>query len=212
MPRKITFTREEIINAAFEIVQKEGMVGISAPKIAAALDCSTAPVYTSFSNIEDVRQALLEKSLELLRTYTEKEYTANIFLNIGVGLLEFAKDYGIIYRALFIEHGYYQDILEEVTAKNLERMKKEASLALLTEEDKRKILDKMTIYTHGLACCICAGKLKDTSREGLIHNLDEVGGDIIGATIMRKHMPKDFDKLNGGKCHEKDRDHQQYDG
>jgi len=30
MPRKITFTREEIINAAFEIFQKEGMVGISA--------------------------------------------------------------------------------------------------------------------------------------------------------------------------------------
>lgn len=211
MPKKITFTRDEIINAAFEIFQKEGMAGISARKIASVLDCSTAPVYTSFTNIEDVRQALLEKSLALLRIYTEKEYTGNIFLNIGVGLLEFAKDYGIIYRALFIENGYYQDILEEVTAINLARMKREASLSILTEEEMKQILYKMTIYTHGLACCICAGKLKETSHEGLIQNLDEVGADIIGATIMRKHMPDEFVKLTGGECYEKDCDHQRHD-
>lgn len=211
MPKKITFTREEIIQAAFEIFKKEGMAGISVRKIAAKLDCSTAPVYTSFLNIEDVRQALLEKSMDLLWVYTEKEYTSNTFLNIGVGLLEFAKDYSIIYQSLFIENGYYQDILDEVAEINLARMKKEPSLSMLTEEDMRQILDKLTIYTLGLAGCICAGKLKDTSLEWLIQNLDEVGGDIIGATIMRKHMPETFYQMTGGEFNEKDCTHQRLD-
>ena len=47
MPKTIIFTREEIIEAAFEIFKQEGMPAISARRIAAKLNCSTAPVYTS---------------------------------------------------------------------------------------------------------------------------------------------------------------------
>ncbi len=209
MPKKIIFTREEVIEAAFELFKHEGMEGVSARKIAARLNSSTAPVYTCFSNIEEIKGILLEKSLKLLLTYTEQEYTPDIFLNIGVGMLEFAKEYRIIYRTLFIESNSYQHILDEFTAKNLLQMKKEKSLGILSEEDLKIILEKLTVYTHGMASFICAGMIEDTSREYLIKTLEDVGTDIIGATALRRGKLEEFLEFqrDGGECNEKNNHH-----
>lgn len=210
MPKKTMFTQEEVIEAAFELFKHEGMESVSARKIAARLNSSTAPVYSCFNNIDELKGALLEKSLKLLLTYTEQEYTPDIFLNIGVGLLEFAKEYGLIYRALFIESNSHQHILEEFIAKNLLQMKKEKSLGILSEEDLKSILEKLTVYTHGLASFICARMIADTSREYLIKTLGDVGADIIGATALRRGKLEEYLEFqkDGGKCNEKNNHHQ----
>lgn len=200
MPKNITFTKDEIIEAAFQIFKEEGMAAISARGIAAKLNSSTAPVYTSFSSMDEIKSILLGKSLELLLKYTEKEYTPHIFLNIGVGMLEFAKEYRLIYRTLFIESNDHQNILEELNCKNLLQMEKEKSLEILSEEDLRGILEKLTVYTHGLASLICAGIMKDTLKENLIETLRDVGSDIIGATALKRGKLMEFLKCykNGG--------------
>lgn len=205
MPKSIVFTQAEIIEAAFDIFKQEGMPGISARKIAAKLNSSTAPVYTSFNNIEEIKKALLEKSLQLLLTYTEQDYTPDIFLNIGVGMLEFAKDYGIIYRTLFIENNDHQYILKEFTAKNLQQMKKEKGMQVFSEAELQSILEKLTIFTHGMAAFICAGMLEKTSQANLVEILENVGGDVIGATALRNGKLEELMKYhrNGGEKHEK---------
>ncbi|SET34424.1 transcriptional regulator, TetR family [Natronincola peptidivorans] len=197
MPKQIVFTKDDIIEAAFKVFKEEGMAGVSARKIAAKLKCSTAPVYTSFNSIDELKDILLEKSLQLLLKYTEKEYTQDYFLNIGVGMLEFAKEYRFIYRTLFIESNTYQNILEEFTRKNLIQMKKEASLKIL-EEDLKEILEKLTVYTHGLASFICADMLEDTSQDYFIKALGNIGGDIIGGTALRRGKLQEY-----LKCHRK---------
>ena len=205
MPKAIVFTQTEIIEAAFDIFKQEGMPGISARKIAAKLNSSTAPVYTSFNNIEEIKKVLLEKSLQVLITYTEQDYTSDIFLNIGVGMLEFAKDYGIIYRTLFIENNDHQYILKEFTAKNLQQMKKEKGMQVFSEAELQSILEKLTIFTHGMASFICAGMLKETSQAYLVEILENVGGDVIGATALRNGKLEELMKYhrNGGEKHEK---------
>ena len=205
MPKAIVFTQTEIIEAAFDIFKQEGMPGISARKIAAKLNSSTAPVYTSFNNIEEIKKVLLEKSLQVLITYTEQDYTSDIFLNIGVGMLEFAKDYGIIYRTLFIENNDHQYILKEFTAKNLQQMKKEKGMQVFSEAELQSILEKLTIFTHGMASFICAGMLKKTSQAYLVEILENVGGDVIGATALRNGKLEELMKYhrNGGEKHEK---------
>lgn len=210
MPKNIVFTREEIIEAAFEIFKEEGLVGISARKIAAKLNCSTAPVYTSFASIEEIKDTLLNKSLRMLLAYTQEEYTSDIFLNIGVGMLEFAKDYGIVYRTLFIENDAHQYILKEFSAENLQQMKKEQTLQLFSEEELQNILDKLTVYTHGLASFICAGMLEDTSRQSSVEALENVGGDIIAATALRGGKLEEFMESYHNErrgCHEENHHH-----
>lgn len=210
MPRKIVFTREEVIEAAFELFKHEGMAGVSARKIAAELNSSTAPVYNCFKNIDELKNILLENSLKLLLTYTEKGYTPDIFLNIGVGLLEFAKEYSIIYRTLFLENNSFQNIFKEFNAKNLIQMKKKKSLAVFYEAELRKILEKLTVFAHGLASFICTGMLENNSREYLINTLQDVGFDIIGATAIKRGKYEEYCKLreSEGDYHDKHHHHQ----
>ena len=49
---KVKFTRENIVNATYDLMKQEGMKNISARKIAKKLKGSTAPIYAHFSNLE----------------------------------------------------------------------------------------------------------------------------------------------------------------
>jgi AcrR family transcriptional regulator len=48
MPPKVRITKEDIINAAIEIVRKDGAQAINARNLAAYLNCSTQPVFSNF--------------------------------------------------------------------------------------------------------------------------------------------------------------------
>ncbi|MCX8128874.1 MAG: TetR family transcriptional regulator [Clostridia bacterium] len=188
MPPRIIFTKEQITDEAFEIFKEEGLESVSVRKLAAKLNSSTAPIYTSFKNIEEIKKHLLEKSLAILLNYTEKEYTKDAFLNIGVGMLEFAKNYKIIYKTLFISSNDHQYILDEFNKKNLEQMKKLKILSLFDEQDLKHILEKMCIFTHGIASFLCAGMLEEDSLEYFINTLSEMGADVIEITAYRKGL------------------------
>ena len=45
---KVKFTRENIVNATYDLMKQEGMKSISARKIAKKLKGSTAPIYAHF--------------------------------------------------------------------------------------------------------------------------------------------------------------------
>ena len=188
MPPNIVFSKEQIINTAFEIFREEGINGISVRKLAVRLNSSTAPIYTSFKNIEEIKELLLEKSLKLLLTYTQQKYTSHVFLNIGVGMLEFARDYKIIYKTLFMENSDNQHILKEFNRENLIQMKKEKGLLIFEEQDLKIMIDKLCVYTHGLAAFLCAGMLEDDSKEDFINELQEMGGYVIGAIAFNKGL------------------------
>ena len=49
---KLKFTKEVIVDAAYDILKEEGFESISARKIAKKLNCSTAPIYFNFETVE----------------------------------------------------------------------------------------------------------------------------------------------------------------
>lgn len=201
MPPKIIFTKEQIIDAAFEIFTEDGIDSISVRKLAAKLNSSTAPIYTSFVNIQEIKKLLMEKSLNLLLSYTEKEYTEDIFLNIGVGMLEFAREFKIVYRTLFIDTNEYHYILNEFNDKNLLQMKKEKNLGLFEESELKSILEMMHIFTHGLASLLCAGMLRDESTEYFVSILHEAGGAVMGLAAYKKGAFEKYMQFSGkGGC------------
>lgn len=186
MPPKTVFTKEEIIQTAFDIFKSEGIENITARNVAAKLGCSTAPIYTSFRNIDEIKQKVLGKAFELLQSYTEMEYTEDMFLNIGVGILCFARDYKKIYKTIFMENSNYSSFTKEFESRNLIQMKKEESLTVLDEKDMSQILKKMYIFTHGLSAFLCVDMLEDVSNEYFIDTLKDMGGDVIAAAMYKK--------------------------
>lgn len=200
MPPKILFTKEQILDTAFELFKEEGIESVSVRKLAARLNSSTAPIYTSFSNIEEIRQRLLEHSLDILSEYTRKEYTSDVFLNIGLGLIEFALNYKVIYRKLFMENSNYQYILNEFNKRNLIQMKKAKYLLIFEEDDLSSMLNMMCVYTHGLASLLCAGMLEDERLEYFEKELGEMGFCVIGAFAYKRGLLEVFERETGKGC------------
>ena len=56
MPPKTIFLREDVINAAFELVKKSGFRDFTARKIAEELNSSTAPVYSCFNSMDELKE------------------------------------------------------------------------------------------------------------------------------------------------------------
>ena len=59
MPPKARFTREQIINAALQIVRTEHFESLTARALGKKLGSSACPVFTVFENMEEVQQAVL---------------------------------------------------------------------------------------------------------------------------------------------------------
>ncbi len=191
MPPKTVFTKEQIMDTAFEIFKEEGIENLSVRKLAERMRSSTAPIYTSFENADQIKQQLLGHALEILTDYTEREYTGDVFLNIGLGLLQFARDYKSVYRKLFMQDNKYGYILRKFNERNLIQMKKAEHLKYFGEADLTSMLKKMSTYTHGLAAMMCAGMLEDESCEYFMKELSEMGSCVIGAhAYMRGHIDK----------------------
>ncbi|ELB47462.1 hypothetical protein OKE_03168 [Enterococcus faecium EnGen0043] len=63
MARKKTITREQILAAAYEVAATDGFTRFTARNIANKMNCSTQPIYLEFKNMDDLRQALLSRSM-----------------------------------------------------------------------------------------------------------------------------------------------------
>ena len=185
MPPKKHFTRTHIVDAAFNVINSPNAQDLTARRVAEYLNSSTQPVYSYFNSMEELKRAVMEKIKDKLIDYTKKNHTKYAFLNIGLGVLLFAKKYPYSYRALFLEGNNYRDLILDFLTTLETLMAKDDTVTILSTEQQRSLLNKMVVYTHGLAALICADIIEDTTQEALLDKLLEMGGSLIDHTIQK---------------------------
>ena len=73
MPPKFKFTKDEIVNAAVEVVRERGVSALRAKDIAEKLGVSTQPVFTCFSTMAEARKEVYKiASTSLIDVINEK--------------------------------------------------------------------------------------------------------------------------------------------
>ncbi len=180
----VRFSKEIILDQALEIAMHQGFSAISVRNVAKAVGCSTAPIYTAFENVDALIKLTKDRVLELLLEYIDGKYTKNKFLNVGVGTLMFAKTYPRLYKELYIDS--FDSVHEnKIRERTLEMMKYSMSSQIMDLNQMETVLTKMWLITHGIATKLCSGAISVSSDEDLIKMLDEVGGEIITATIIK---------------------------
>ncbi|HNY66488.1 MAG TPA: TetR family transcriptional regulator [Deltaproteobacteria bacterium] len=185
MPPKATVTREEIIQAAFTIVDEGGMLCLTARSVAKETGLSTRPVYFYFSSMEELQKEVLKKAVDLLREYTTVPYTERVFLNMGIGIVLFARDHRQLFRNLFLESDEYKDLVAEFMLSLRDEMKKDPRFTGMTQEERDTLLNKMWVFTHGLASVICVGLNEEQSDRYIIDMIDQVGSVVIADAIKK---------------------------
>ena len=55
MPPKVKIAKEDIVNAAVELVRQYGPQALNARELAARLCCSTQPIFSNFATMDELR-------------------------------------------------------------------------------------------------------------------------------------------------------------
>ena len=63
MPAVRKVSKEQIIDAAVDVLRDDGFSAINARSVAKKLGCSTQPIYFSFRNMEELKAALTERAI-----------------------------------------------------------------------------------------------------------------------------------------------------
>ena len=77
MPPKPKFTRDEIINKALEIVKTDGADALTARELGKRLGTSSSPVFTSFKDMEELKNAVRKKAESIFESYMAVAETFN---------------------------------------------------------------------------------------------------------------------------------------
>jgi len=179
MVRKTVYTREDVVAAGLAVVEKDGVTQFSARRVADELGSSTAPVYSNFENMDELAVAVNQAVVDMLLELTEEKHTEDPFLNMGVGVLEFARRRPLLYSALFLHSKDDCPAGPRVMETLLERMACLPELDRLQPVERILLLRKVSIFTHGLATMICNGMADEFSWDELVALLGEVGLAIL---------------------------------
>ena len=103
MAPKNKFTREEMVQAALQVVRAGGIDSLTAKTLADALGTSTQPVFTAFGSMERVRQAVYAAAVDIYNGYADAGLQEEIpFLGVGMQYIRFAREEPELYRFLFL--------------------------------------------------------------------------------------------------------------
>mgnify|MGYP001815184213 FL=1 len=100
MPPKFKFTKEEIIESAFKIVQSRGWKGLSTRSLAHELGSSSRPIYSFFNSITDLEEEIVKKAVDLLYQYMTRKKTGEPWHDHGIGYVMFALKEKYLFRSI----------------------------------------------------------------------------------------------------------------
>ena len=183
MPPKAKFTREEIVDAAFQIVRRKGFDALTARSLGAELQSSPRPIFTVFRSMEEVQNEVTNKGRRLYESYEDAGMSGkNAFKGSGTGYIRFAADEPKLFQLLFMRErevvpnpekvlksidGYYEKILNAV--------EREYGFDRKTAE---RVYLHMWLYSHGIAVSI-ATKICTFTEEQISDMLTDVCASII---------------------------------
>jgi AcrR family transcriptional regulator len=182
-PKKTLFTRDAVLHAAIDVVREQGWEALTARSVARRLSASVAPVYSAFGSMENLLRETLKEIRRLLQEFTARPYSEAPFLNMGAGLVSFARDEPLLFQALFQTRHRFQEVIKDVDASILSWMKADVQLGLLTDASRARLYDNIGYYTMGLAAAVAAGRVADVSKDNIIRLLKNMGNIVMFAEV-----------------------------
>lgn len=105
MPPKVKITRDDIVRTAVDLVRREGEQALNARAIAAALCCSTQPVFSNFATMDELRRAVREAANALYQSYLQADMAAGKYPPYkasGMAYIRFAREERELFKLLFM--------------------------------------------------------------------------------------------------------------
>ena len=187
MPRQTVIHKEDIVNAALEIVRESGHEALNARALAKRLNCSTQPIFSNFSNMEELSQQVLLKCLESYNAYVADEFERQQgfppYKTYGMAYIRFAKEQKNLFKLLFMRDktGQQSGVEDSTFFEVLPLIMK--SLGLSREQASLFHLEMWT-FVHGIGSMIAtssydwdmdlASRTLTDAYQGLKHRFEQL--------------------------------------
>ena len=159
MPPKIKITKEEIVEAGLDIVRREGETGLNARSIAAALGCSTQPIFSNYASMEELRGAVVASAAEICNRYITREVAAGNYPTYkasGMAYIRFAKEEKNLFRLLYMRDRANRE--EPYEARMFGQMENFVRGYTGMESDRARLFHlEMWAFVHGIASMLATG-------------------------------------------------------
>jgi len=205
MPPKAKYSREEIIEKAFEIARVRGIDAVVARDLAKELGTSSSPIFTAFQNMEEVQMEVRNLAMKRLEEFIRDalNYTP-AFKYVGMKMIEFSKREPKLFQLIWMrEHSQSQTfamLMEELgdtVEVCIQIMQKDYSLS----RDEADLLFRQT-WLHTFAiCALSAGNVCQLTPDEVSEMLSvEFQGTLMliksgkFATVPVKGVRKDGNK------------------
>ena len=197
MPPKPKFTKEEVIEAALELVSEKGMSALTSRDLGLRLGSSARPIFTVFRSMEEVQDEVKQAAVARFEQYAKKamNYTP-IFKQMGMQMILFAKEEPKLYQIAFMTDNHnvkcFEDIykrLGDVAYQCIDVIQNDYGL---TQSDAKKVFEHTWIYTFGIGT-LCATGMCDFSEEQII--------EMLGQNFMAMMKLTKSGKLNQPTVH-----------
>lgn len=180
MTQRVVFTKEMIVDAAFQLTREAGWSTVTARAVAQKLGSSTMPLYSSTKSMEEVENEVRGKAQSLLHEYQRRPFAQDVLLSAAVGYVVFARDERNLFRFLYVDRPMTRD---HAAAKGRDAVALGGVVDLADQTatamgDPRVL--KSWIFTHGLASLISSGVL-ELPDERITSLLVEAGAAFYGA-------------------------------
>jgi Transcriptional regulator len=187
MPPKHKVSKDEILSAAYALLEEKGYRAVTTRAIAEKLGISSRPVYSFFMSMEEMFNELDSIALGSLREYMQRPYTEDRFLNMGVGYVCFFREKPGV--AEFLEFKWAKEKMviadRAMFGVFYESFRNQNGYSEIPEEEFYGIYTHISIYTYGLVQYLKAS-LKEMSTQEIITDLRETGEALFIPYFWKK--------------------------
>ena len=152
MPPKVKITKEDIIKTALELVRNNGAEALNARSVASELDCSTQPVFSNFSTMDQLQSATLTAAYDIYLDFLKREAESGEYppyKAFGMAYIRFAREERQLFRLLFMRDRSGEDLTP--TSDFTESVDMIMKANAVTKEEAELIHLEMWSCVHGIA-------------------------------------------------------------
>lgn len=160
MPPKVKITKQEIVAATLSLLREQGEQAMNARTIAAAIGCSTQPIFSNFDSLDELQNAVFAAAYDHYHSFLMREMESGKYppyKAFGMAYIRFAKEEKQLFRVLFMCDRKGQDLLPSSDYSQSVDMIMNAN-GISKEEAERWHLE-MWCFVHGIGTILATSYL-----------------------------------------------------
>lgn len=169
MSTKIKISKDMILDAAFDIVRKDGMEKLSNRELANRLKCSIRPIYYQFENVQQMQKELYAKIEHYFYKFILDNMVEEIpkYKQVGINYIKFAQKEKRLFQILFMSDiGLTPDAFVSKAGEDYQEVEKLIRISTnIKDEDIKEFHTKMWFFCHGIATLVASDTIKLTDKQ-----------------------------------------------